>query len=89
MVQDNKSESNNNIEPLGNEVTALQAQIMKQSEDVCKRVSTCETKMTDLRNMAEQQQNKVSSEIEKINSIVTKGCDKLMGQSELLKYSRT
>jgi hypothetical protein len=83
-VQRNQSESSNNIESQGNDVTALQAQIKRQSDDVCERVFTFETRVTDLRNMTEQQ-NEVRSEIEKINNEVTDECDKLRGQLELLK----
>jgi cell division septum initiation protein DivIVA len=52
-----------------------------------KRMSTFETRVTDLRVMTEQQQTKVSSEIERINNRVTHECDKLRSQLEVLKKS--
>jgi hypothetical protein len=87
VVRHNKSESNSNIESLRSDVTAVQAQIELQSHDVCERMSTFETRVTDLRVMTEQQQMKLSSDIEKMNDKVTNVCDELRDQLELLKNS--
>jgi hypothetical protein len=84
-VHRDKAESYENVESLRSDVTAFQVQVTQQSEDVCERVSTCETRVTELKNITEQQQTKVSSDIEKINSKVTTECDKLKGQLDLLK----
>ncbi|XP_033607510.1 uncharacterized protein LOC117282344 [Cryptotermes secundus] len=59
VVRHNKSKSNSNMESLRNDVTAVQAQIELQSHDVCERMSTFETRVTDLRVMTEQQQIKI------------------------------
>ena len=86
-MRHNKSESNSNLESLRNDVTAVKAQIELQSHDIRERMSTFETRVTDLRVMTEQQQNIISSEIEKVNYKVTNVCDELRGQLELLKNS--
>jgi DNA anti-recombination protein RmuC len=53
-VRRDKSESNENIESLRKEVVTVQARTTRQSENVCERVSTCEIKVTELREMAER-----------------------------------
>jgi hypothetical protein len=60
VVQHNKSENNDNIESLRNDMTAIQTRIERQSADVCEGVSTCETRVTDLKDRTEQKHNKVS-----------------------------
>ncbi|XP_023721005.1 uncharacterized protein LOC111871853 isoform X2 [Cryptotermes secundus] len=58
VVRHNKSESNSNMESLRSDVTAVQAQIELQPHDMCERMSTFETRVTDLRVMTEQHQIK-------------------------------
>jgi hypothetical protein len=75
--------SNNHIESLRSDVTAFHAQIKRQSYDMCERMSTFETRVTDFGGMMKQQ-IRVSSEIETIHHKVTNECDKLRGQLEHL-----